>query len=169
MDTDVQAQQPVGKRSGLKRYFRYVYLRIMRIQASPYSIAMGLAVGVFAGLLPVIPLQMALALTLAFLFKGSKLAALLGTWISNPLNVVPQYMACYYLGRAMLPFELPPIETVNLDAAQMLHMGWAFLAAMLSGGLLLALPAACITYVLTFKAVHTYRRRRQCGGAAAGA
>lgn len=169
MDTETQTQRPAVRHGGAKRYFRYWYLRIMRIQASPYSIAMGLAVGVFAGLLPVIPVQMTLALALAFLFRGSKLAALLGTWVSNPLNVVPQYMLCYYLGSAVVPFDMPSLEAEGLDMARMLDMGWEFSAAMLSGGLLVALPGACVTYVVAFKLVHAYRLRKRYGGVAAGA
>ncbi|HCO12075.1 MAG TPA: DUF2062 domain-containing protein, partial [Desulfonauticus sp.] len=61
----------------LKRYVRYWYLRILRIRAHPHKVALGLALGVFVGFLPIVPFQIVTAVSLAFLVKGNKLAAAL--------------------------------------------------------------------------------------------
>ena len=161
METVSYKKKIVSVPGRLVRFCRYWRLRLLRIQASPYSIAMGLACGVFAGLMPILPLQTALALLLAFVCRGSKVAAVLGTWVSNPLNVVPQYMLVYYMGRAVTPFPLPPFDPTQLEVARVLDMGWPFAAAMLTGGLLLAVPGAAFTYALVFRGVRSYRQRRR--------
>ena len=145
----------------LKRFIRYWYLRLVRIKASPHTIAIGLAVGVFVGLLPVLPFQTIIAVGLAFIVRGSKIAAALGTWVSNPLNWVPVYMMFYYVGRAVVPFDVPPFNPSQLEMTQMLEMGGKFFAVMMVGGLVVATPSAVISYFLAFKGVQAYRTRRQ--------
>lgn len=145
----------------LKRFIRYWYLRLVRIQASPHNIAIGLAAGVFVGLLPVLPFQTIIAIGLAFVVRGSKIAAALGTWVSNPLNWVPVYMMFYYVGRAVVPFDVPPFNPSQLEMAQMLEMGGKFFTVMMVGGLVVAIPSAIISYFLAVKGVQVYRLRRQ--------
>lgn len=145
----------------LKRFIRYWYLRLVRIQASPHNIAVGLAAGVFVGLLPVLPFQTVIAVALAFVVRGSKIAAALGTWISNPLNWVPVYMMFYYVGKAVVPFDVPPFNPSQLEMAEMLEMGWKFFAVMMVGGLVVATPSAIASYFIAFKGVQAYRVRRQ--------
>ncbi|CAK7011069.1 MAG: hypothetical protein DELT_02086 [Desulfovibrio sp.] len=145
----------------LKRFIRYWYLRLVRIQASPHNIAIGLAAGVFIGLLPVLPFQTVLAVALAFIVRGSKIAAALGTWISNPLNWIPLYMTCYYVGKAVVPFDVPPFNPSQIEMTQMIEMGWKFFAVMMIGGFVIATPIAVVSYFVAFKGVQTYRARRK--------
>ena len=85
------------------RWIRYWYLRIVRIKASPHTVARGMAVGVFVGCLPVIPFQTVIALALAVVLRCNKLAAALGTWVSNPLNVPFFYYGLYKVGIFFIP------------------------------------------------------------------
>ena len=144
-----------------KRFVRYWWLRLVRLQASPHTIAAGLAAGVFIGLLPVLPLQTVLAVVLAFVVKGSKIAALLGTWVSNPFNWVPLYMLFYYIGRAVVPFDVPPFDPSQLGMKEIMHTGWKLFAAMMAGGFVVAFPSAIVSYCTTLKAVQVYRERRK--------
>lgn len=145
----------------LRRLARYWYLRVVRIQASPHTIAMGLAVGVFVGLLPLLPFQTILAIALAFALRGSKIAAFLGTWVSNPLCWVPVYMLVYVAGKAVVPFDVPAFTPSRFEMTQIFGMGWNFFAAMMIGGLIVATPSAALSYVLAFKGVQAYRARRK--------
>ena len=52
--------------------------------------------------MPILPFQIALAVLLALIFRGSKIAAALGTWISNPLNWYFLYLYSYKIGAAIL-------------------------------------------------------------------
>ena len=145
----------------LKRFCRLMYLRLIRIQATPHTIAIGMAAGVFIGLLPVLPFQTVLALGLAFIVRGSKIAAALGTWVSNPLNWVPLYLLFYHIGKAILPFDVPPFNPSQLELEQMIEAGWKLVAAMMAGGLIIAIPSAIIAYIATYKGVALYRERKE--------
>lgn len=145
--------------TNVRRWARFQYLRLMRQSASAHSLAMGLAVGVFAGFLPIIPVQMAVAVALAFPVRGNKAAAALGTWVSNPVNVVPMYALMYWVGGMFVP-NSATFDPARLDMRDMLASGADFFLVMLLGGMVLGIPAAFITYVLTFRGVNAYRQRR---------
>jgi len=136
---------------------RYYRLKLLRLRAAPEIIARGLAIGVFVGLLPIVPLHTVTALVLSFLFKGSRAAALIGTLVSNLFDMVPHYMMLYYLGRKVLPLNIPPFNPAHLDLRVVLNEGWELLAALMTGGLIVALPSALIAYGLGLNLVRKYR------------
>ncbi|GFM35586.1 DUF2062 domain-containing protein [Desulfovibrio psychrotolerans] len=143
-----------------KRIFRFNYLKLLRLKATTHSIAIGLAVGVLVGFMPIIPFQTVVAVALAFLVRGSKIPAAIGTWVSNPVNVIPFYSLMYYVGKAVLPFDVPRLDFRNLELEAMIQQGWGLVLTMFAGGMLMGIPAAFLTYVLSFKAVHGYRQKR---------
>jgi uncharacterized protein (DUF2062 family) len=145
---------------GLKRLARYWYLRLIRIQATPHNIALGLAVGVFAGLLPIVPFQIAVAVTLALIVRGNKIAAALGTWIINPFNFVPFYIMCYCIGKTVVPFAIQPFDFARLEVSNIFALGWDLFAAMMVGGLVVAVPGMIITYIVAYKGITLYRKRK---------
>ena len=72
------------------------------------TVAHGLAIGVFFGLL--FPAgQMPIAGLVAILLHRNLPAALLGTFVSNPVTFVPIYVVAYRIGAALL--DLPPDES----------------------------------------------------------
>lgn len=142
------------------RISRFLWIKVLRIEATPHTIAMGLAAGVFIGLLPVLPFQTVLAVSLAFIVRGSKLAAALGTWVSNPLNWVPCYMLFYYVGKAVVPFEVPPLDLHHVEMMELIHTGWKLFAVMMLGGLIVATPSAIASYFVAHKLISLYRRQK---------
>ncbi|MEG6505275.1 DUF2062 domain-containing protein [Nitratidesulfovibrio sp. 1201_IL3209] len=146
-------------RDRLRRWTRFQYLRLMRQSASPHSLAMGLAVGVFVGFLPIIPFQTVVSLALAFVLRGNPVGAAIGTFVSNPLNVIPFYAMLYWVGGLFRHTEVA-FDPANLDMARMLELGLDFFLVMCLGGVVLGVPAAFVTYVLTFRGVNAYRQRR---------
>ena len=135
----------------LWRRVRYLYLRVILLPDTPRSVALGLAAGVFAGMLPIIPFQTLAALAVAWPLGGSKIAAAVGTWVTNPITVPPLYAAFYYLGRALTPFgydgPIPQVETLK----DFLEMGTDLALAGLVGGLVFAVILAPLTYFLVFR------------------
>ena len=69
-----------------RRSFRYRLLRLLRINASAHSIALGCALGVFAVFTPFLGLQMTIAALLALALGGSVLASAAGSFAGNPLT-----------------------------------------------------------------------------------
>ena len=146
---------PIWKKP--RRLLRYGFLRLARLHDPPRTVALGLAIGVFVGILPIVPFHTVTALALAFIFRGSKVAAALGTWVSNPLDLLPHYLLLYYVGRKVLPLEAPPLNPERLGLTEVLSDGWDLLAVLLTGGLILAVPASLLTYLLTYQAIKKYR------------
>jgi len=158
------------------RTLKYFHLRFIRLRGRPEEIARGVALGVFAGAMPIVPFQTAFAVFLAILFKGSKIAAALGTWVSNPLNWYFLYFYSYKIGAEILGLRARPKafqavltaiqegESAWLIFKQMVGAGGEFMGAFLLGGLVLgtvfSIPAYFISLrmILSFRA---YRARRQ--------
>jgi hypothetical protein len=131
-----------------------MYLKLILLPDTPRQVAMGMGVGVFTGMLPIIPLQTITAITLAWLFKGSKLAAAAGTWISNPITIPPVYGACYYLGRAVTPFAKNTHLPTSWSLNDLFSLGSEVALASLIGGLILASVFGPVFYWVTFKYIH---------------
>jgi uncharacterized protein (DUF2062 family) len=62
-----------------------------------YSVAGGMAVGLFAGMIPG-PVQMITGAILAIVFRVNLPVAVAATWFTNPLTAVPLAIAAYQLG-----------------------------------------------------------------------
>ena len=75
------------KRGFLKRKLILLYLKIVREKASPEYIARGWAIGMFYGCLIPFGFQLICSIPTAFLLKGSKIGASVGTLITNHFSV----------------------------------------------------------------------------------
>jgi len=142
---------------------RYTYLRIVRIKAPADSIALGLALGVFAGALPLLSLQMAIAVSLALIMRANIIAAALGTWWSNPFNWALIFPVFYMLGRVFVPVDITPLsitEFIHLPIMELLARGWRWLLITTLGGVIAGIPLSLATYFLTLRAVRLYHNRR---------
>ena len=147
----------------IARWSRYTYLRIVRIKAPAESIALGLALGVFAGALPFLSLQMVIAVALALLLRGNVIAAALGTWWTNPFNWAIVFPLFYMLGKAFVPGEvlhLSIAELANLPLLDLLQRGWKWLLITSLGGVVAGLPMAAMTYFLALRGVRMYHDGR---------
>lgn len=110
-----------------------------------HSAAGGLAIGMFASLIPG-PLQMLGAAILCVYFRVNLPLALAGTWFSNPLTIAPLYMLAFYIGRFVTgsnaPFRAPPELDLHTFGAT-LHAWWQWILA-LGYPLLVGLPVLAL-------------------------
>ncbi|XPV74891.1 MAG: DUF2062 domain-containing protein [Desulfovibrio sp.] len=146
----------------MKRAVKLMYLRVMRLNATPHSVALGVACGVFGGCLPVvpvIPLQTLVGIALAFLLGGNKVAAAISTWVSNPLNWLLFYYAQYKIGSFLLPFDLG-LNLMEIEAEQLVNAGWQAVVVMMTGGIAIGIPCALLTYFPVRYMVRQYRIRK---------
>jgi hypothetical protein len=144
-----------------KRILRYMYLRLVRQQTPIHNVAIGFATGVFVGFLPIIPTQTIVAIAVAWLLRGSKIAAALGTWIANPLYIIPFYLMLYYVGSLVILWEPPPFNPDFLTFRAILKQGWGLFLTMLAGGVTLSIPFSILSYFLARLAISSYRARKQ--------
>jgi uncharacterized protein (DUF2062 family) len=120
------------------------------------KIALGLAIGVFCGMIPG-PLQMISAIALTLLWRVNLPMALIGTFLTNPLTIVPIYMLAYAIGQSILGStdwrQLPALPTADWTApAQAVQnwIGWVsdLGAPWLIGMVVLASALAALSYCL---------------------
>ncbi len=158
-----KAAQPFrGKFNSWRRRLKAFYLRVRSLQGDPHYVAMGMAVGVFVAFTPTIPFHTILTIVLAFAFKGSKPAALIGSWLNNPLTFPVFYYGSYKLGVLLLGHAIP----INLkydDIRGLMAHGWDVAVAMIAGGALLGILPAVGTYFLTFQLFRGIRAHRSTG------
>jgi len=159
----------------IKRTIRYYYLRLIRLQGDPHSLAIGSALGVFIGISPTLPLHTILIICLSLLFRVSTLAAFVSaTIICNPLTVVPIYYLCWKVGNFFFPDKLSWDRMHNVLAIltgsgfresieAISQLGLDTIIVMLTGGIIIGLPLAAASYFLSFNffiKIHEKRRRR---------
>ena len=159
-----------------QRRLKYYYLRLIRLRGEPHELALGMALGIFSGLMPILPFQTAVAVALAIFFKASKITAALGTWVSNPLNWYFLYYSSYKLGAYILGLKEQEVTFSSVMAAirsgqelmtilgKILGAGGTFVSAFLFGGLVMGLAVALPSYLLflhIFKRVRAWRRSRR--------
>jgi uncharacterized protein (DUF2062 family) len=108
-------------RNSLDRRFRYIYLRLIRLRGDPHDLALGMAFGIFAGIIPIMPFHMFLAVALALVFKASKITAAAGTWICNPLTIYPIYKYCYHIGSSIMGLDAH--KGILISVAEVIHVG----------------------------------------------
>ena len=144
-----------------KRFFRYLYLRFLRLKGSPRAIARGLAVGAFAGMFPLFGLQMLLGILLAVVFKGNKLAAAAATWLSNPLTYVPIYAMNYHIGRVLLRLDEVDVARQSFtDWNQIIAFGSDVLASLMVGSCVVGLIVSLMAYCLGYQLSCQFRKRQ---------
>ena len=118
-------REQVYPRSGFKRATRYVVYRMRRLPDQPHRVARGVFAGFFIGFLPLPGLQFLAAWGMARLMRGNVLAALLGTFNTNPVTTPPFTVFSVWLGHWILGIEAPLNAKYILNALEnALHDLW---------------------------------------------
>ena len=164
----------VAPPGGLGRAWRYLIHRVKRLPATPHAIAAGFASGAAASCLPLIGFHFLLSFALAWVVRGSMVAAALGTAVGNPLTFPLLYAAAYRIGRlvanpaepVVAALEAQDILSEITDAAD--HFDVATTLSLLPvwrltmiGSLPLALAAFLLSYFPVRALVRGFQERRR--------
>ena len=157
----------------LQRRCRYYKLRFLRLQGNPKSIARGVALGIFIGITPTIPLHTIAIIILAPLMRANISGAFMaGIAVCNPLTYVPQYYLSWLIGNALTPYNLTwerikaVLELIlsgkgyHVSSAAIASLGIDAVIVMCLGGFILATPFAIGSYLLTFRFFTRLQRNR---------
>jgi hypothetical protein len=123
-----------------------------QLQGNPHYVALGMAVGIFVSLTPSFPFQTAIAVPLAFVLRGSKRAAAIGVWLSNPVTLPLCYLASYKTGMLIIG-NASSFDGQCRSISELIKMGLDVTCAMIIGGALLGLLAGTAAYAITHKMV----------------
>lgn len=153
-------------RKGLSRPFRYLGKRILRLSASPHSVAMGVSIGIFSAFTPFLGLHVILAVAVSYLLSGNIIAAALATTFANPLTLPLIWAGTFEAGAFLLGTASGPAAGTVALAKLVDHLAFAdlwtpVLEPMLVGSLVLGLPSAVLAYGVTRFGVRAFRKRRQ--------
>ncbi len=118
--TAAWAREMVYPRGGFRRATQYVMHRMRRLPDDPRRVARGFAAGVFISFTPFFGLHFIGAALIAWAMRGNILAALLGTFVGNPVTTPIIAITSVGLGHWMLgggrDFDLTEIGAAFGDA-----------------------------------------------------
>ncbi|MEE4264178.1 MAG: DUF2062 domain-containing protein [Desulfobacteraceae bacterium] len=134
--------------------------RTRALNGEPRYVAMGMAVGIFVSATPTIPFQTMIAVPLAFLLRGSKAAAAIGVWLSNPLTFPFFYLASYKTGAFLFGISNVP-SIAGQTRPDLLKLGFDTTLAALAGGIIIGSILAIGAYFITRKIVTKIRKREK--------
>ena len=134
------------KIESLKRAFRYFYYRFIRLQASPESLARGVALGFFISTTPTFGFQTFIALFFAALLRCSKICAVVCAQFTNALTAPFVYVGTYYLGAFLLDQPIDSSQLENFSLATLQNLGSSVFASLWVGGLIVGTILAVIGY-----------------------
>ncbi len=163
------------REKGLLRRVASKLLGIVRQKDPPHKIALGLALGIFVGFLPIMGIQMVVVSLIAIPFRANLKGALVGVWMSNPLTFIPLYYGNYLFGRMFVSTQAVGWKefagtithasdwnwtTIRSSLANLVDMGSDILLPLWVGSAILAVLFSIPVYFFTYRFVITYRERR---------
>ena len=151
--------------------------RLLQLDDTPESIALGAAIGMFIAWTPTVGIQMVMIIALALVIPMNRIAAFVAIYISNPVTMVPMYYLDYVVGLFLLGREgmgydefldlwNVTVEIANKEsywtATKIFfeQLGLPLLTATFFGGTVIGTLTAVPTYPLTLKWIQKYRERK---------
>lgn len=165
--------------------YRKIVRRLLQINDTPESIALGASVGMFIAMTPTVGLQMLIMIIVGTVIRANRLAGCVMVYISNPFTLIPIYWLDYWVGSKVLGLELvsrqrftQQLESylASIDSEKLAHgffvglwnatteffeVQWdSIVWPSLVGGSLLGLVCAIPVYPLTLRGLRAHQRRR---------
>lgn len=148
-------------RRSWSRSTRYIVHRVRRLSATPHAVALGFAAGVFVSATPFIGFHMVMSALLAWIIGGSMVAAVLGTFVGNPLTYWLFWIATFEVGSLMLGGGVSDLHIDFSEGIPQTDQIWPLLKPMTLGAIPVGLALGALSYVLVRPAVNAYQHRRR--------
>jgi len=110
------AREFVYPRGGFRRAAQYVTHRLRRLPDEPHRIARGIFAGVFVSFTPFFGFHFLSAALLGWVMRGNIIAALLATFVGNPLTTPVIAITSVELGHRILGIDAP-MDVMSIIAA----------------------------------------------------
>lgn len=150
-------------------------IAILKQKDTPHRIALGMALGIFIGILPIMGIQMTVVTLIALPLRGNLKAAIAAVWISNPVTFLPMYFGYYQFGLLFFPSRDLTWEqfrqiiamagewdwsAIGESTKRILALGADILIPMWTGAAILAVVFGIPSYFVTRALVVRYRARK---------
>jgi uncharacterized protein (DUF2062 family) len=152
-------------RRDVKRWLRYQYFKLTRLNDSPEKVAGGLALGVVLGIMPTFGLGVVLAVLIAGPFKVNRASAIIGTLVMNPWTTPFFWALSYLAGSIVLGNNIS--ETISVIKSIDTHTGlWKNIMAhrlllpYVIGNIIVTAMAAASFYVAALYVVKESRKAK---------
>jgi uncharacterized protein len=164
----MMAPKPSEKPGAWAR-FRYrlahLHFRLVTIEDTPHSIALGVAIGIFFGFTPLWSLKTLLSIVVAWLFKSNKIAAAISVQLHDlTLPFIPAiYLWEYKLGYWAMHGQFPRRPRIwNLALRDYIRWEVFFSVGrpILIGSIIIGLPCAALVYLICRGLVRSHRASR---------
>lgn len=165
------------------RYLLRLMLRALgRATGTAHQIAMGVAIGFFVGWLPIMGIQMAVAVVVCAIVRANKVVPIFPIWLTNPVTFVPIYSFNYWVGWLIVGgpplsdlaailvrmISIPDPEPgagrfeawwdgVKYSMSELLTMGWNMQLPLWLGCVIVGLALAIPAYYISHKFVEAFR------------
>ena len=159
----------MGFKSRMRRLWLRMYVKVVREKATPEYIARGWAIGMFYGCLIPFGFQLICSIPTAFLLKGSKIGATVGTFITNHFSIFIIYPAQCWAGNKLIGGTLSWTAAVQAMEAllkersyqALLALGQELVISFFIGGALLAAVMTPLTYWFVRRIVILFQNRKK--------
>jgi len=151
-----------------RKFYRYLYLRLIRQRGTASSLALSVGIGIFCGF--VIPLfQMLLAVFLAWVMKTNKIVAVACTWVSNPLTYAIIFPINVYVGGFFINSSFDANELKQFSLATLFTDFQKVLYFFISDGMLMFMIGgaivggvfAALSYCVVYFIIRKHREEKK--------
>lgn len=167
------------------RRLRYLLRRMLRAlgraSGTSHQIALGVAIGFFVAWLPIVGIQMIVAVIICRIFRANIVVPIFPVWITNPVTMVPIYSFNYWIGwlivggpdlekivtilrKMITPPSDSPVEGiagwwagVKNGFAELAKVGWDLQLPLWLGCILVGLTLAIPSYYISKIFVESFR------------
>jgi uncharacterized protein (DUF2062 family) len=169
------------------RRLKYLLRRFLRMlgksTGSAHQIALGIGIGFFIAWLPIVGIQMVVAVIVCHFAKANKIVPIFPIWLTNPVTIIPVYSFNYWVGWKIVGG--PPLTDLVVvlgkmvehhDSAadvswfemkwagikqamgELLAMGWDMQLPLWLGCAIVGAALALPSYYLTYHFVESFRK-----------
>jgi uncharacterized protein len=108
---------------------------------------------------PLPGVQMLIAIVTAAILRGSKVAAIAGTWLGNPLTTLPLTALNFHVGQTLLGRTWTSLPENIHTLEGFLELGGAAIGAYLVGCLVMGILGGIVSYLLGIPVVAFFQKR----------
>lgn len=142
-----------------KESFKKIFLQLIQSNSGPHEIALGVAIGVFIGFLPLYGLHTAMVIVIALLIPHTnRIGMLLGINVTMPITAPFVYWASYCVGRFLTGDKVPALTIANMKQLGLTDIPSMYYA-LFYGCVVLGAASAAVFYAGTFYAVRLAKRK----------
>jgi uncharacterized protein (DUF2062 family) len=94
-------------------WWRRALEAVFKVHDTPHRTALAFGIGLWLAFSPLLGLHTVLALAIAFAFRLSRAAMLLGVYVNNPWTLAPMYLAGTSLGCMLLGVEADHLQEID--------------------------------------------------------